>query len=144
MYQAIFYTHVTVSFVALLLGLISLSIAIRGLIKRQDYLKWYRSLGKIYVISLYIQLAMGLLMFYYPGSDKAALESSAIDPGNSPNIRFWEIEHVAIMVFALFIVQIGCIFIGKTRNPGRKFRLVLVYFGIPLIMMIFSMVMSMR
>lgn len=144
MYPVIFYTHVSLSVIALLLGLISMFIAIRGIILNQDYLNWYRVLGKVYVIALYTQLAMGLLMYFYPGPDKIALEIKAIDPGNSPTIRFWEIEHVAIMVFALFIVQIGCLFIGKTKSSLRKFRLILFYFGIPLVFMVFSMIMSMR
>ena len=144
MYQIIFFTHVTVSLATLCFGLLSLLLAVRGLLKQKDYLSWYSVLGKVYVISLYFQLAMGLIMYYYPGGDKAVTEINAIDPGNSPTIRFWEIEHVSIMVFVLFIVQIGCIFIGKTKSSPRKFRLSLIYYGIPLILMVFSILMSIR
>ncbi len=144
MYQAIFYTHLIVSILALFLGITSLLTAILGLVKMHEYKKQYRIIGKAYVIALYMQLAVGLLMYFYPGADKALVESNAIDPGNSPTIRFWEIEHVSIMIFALFIVQIGCIFISKSKSSKRKYRLSLFYFGIPLILMIFSMLMSMR
>lgn len=144
MYQTIFYIHITISFFALLLGLISLTLAIRGLIKKLAYLDVQKVLGKAYVISLYMQLAFGLLMYYYPGADKGNVGNNVIDPENSMNIRFWVIEHVSIMIFALFIVQIGCIFIGKTKSPVRKFRLSLFYFGFPLLLMVFSMIMSMR
>ncbi len=144
MYQAIFYTHIIVSFLALFLGITSLIISILGLVRKYDYKPQYRFVGKAYVLALYMQLAVGLLMYFYPGQDKALIENNAIDPGNSPTIRFWEIEHVAIMIFALFIVQIGCIFISNTKSSKRKYSLSLFYFGIPLGLMIFSMLMSMR
>ncbi len=142
MYTYAFYTHIILSLITLLSGLFTLGLAFIGYRKNQAYTARHRYLGSVYVVAIYLQLFIGILMYYSEGINW--VENNLIDPGNSPTIRLWEIEHAAIMVFALFLVQIGYIFIGKTKSSRRKFILSFYYFGVPLLLMIFTMCMAMR
>lgn len=144
MYQFTFNTHVIISILTLLAGGVSLFLAIRAYRKGDGYSAKIKIVSTIYLVALYLQFLLGLLMYYNHGGDKNLVENSPIQPGNSPTIRLWEIEHVAIMVFALFLVQIGYIFISKTKSPKRKFQLSFWYLGVPLILMVFTMAMAMR
>lgn len=144
MYQFNFYAHVTISIVTLLSGVIAIILAWVYRSKNKEFTKVNKALNKSFVISMYTQLVLGFAMYTKSWSDTPTLESSAIDPGGSPQIRFWEIEHVAIMVFALMLVQIGYIFISKTKSPQKKYLLTFWYFGIPLCLMIFTMIMAIR
>lgn len=144
MYKIAFYSHVMVSVITLLVGIISLTLAIKGYRQKLEYGRFDRLLGTIFLIGMYFQMIVGLIMYYVSFRSEGFVESGPIEPGNSPNIRFWEIEHVAVMIFTLFLVQIACIFINKTKSSSRKFVLRSWYFGTALILMIFTMIMGMR
>lgn len=144
MYQFVFYTHVVISLITVLSGIAALVLAFIGYIKYLEYLPSSKIVSIVYIIAIYFQLAIGLLMYYYQGIEIVMFENNAIDPGDSPNIRLWEIEHAAIMVFALFLVQIGYIFIRKTKSARKKYLLTFYYFGVPLLLMLFTMTMAMR
>jgi len=144
MYQFNFYAHVTVSIVTLLSGVFAIILAFAHRRKNKEFTKVNKIINKSFVISMYTQLVLGFAMYTKSWSVTPALENNAIDPGGSPQIRFWEIEHVAIMIFALLLVQIGYIFISKTKSPQKKYLLTFWYFGIPLCLMIFTMIMAVR
>ena len=144
MYHFTFYTHVAISLITMVAGIATLSLAYIGYRKGYEYSGWNRLLGRVYIVAIYFQLMLGLFMYYYPEIDIIMLEQSRIDPGNSPTIRFWEIEHAAIMVFALILVQIGCVFISKTKSSKKKYQLSFWYYGVPLLLMLFTMNMAMR
>jgi len=54
----------------------------------------------------------------------------------------WAIEHIALMIFALFLTQLGRAFIKKSKGSFRKFRASLFYFGASLLLILFSMTMA--
>jgi hypothetical protein len=144
MYHLAFYAHVVLSLTTLLSGL---SAILMAFFRKQRHLTFNSTnllINKLFVASMYVQLFLGLLMYYNPWSDDQWIENNAIDPGNSPDIRFWEIEHVAIMIFALFLVQIGYVFVVKTKAHQKRFLLTIWYFGVSLALMIFTMIMALR
>ena len=48
--------------------------------------------------------------------------------------RFWPIEHIVLMLFALFIANLGLIFSTSTQHDREKHRKVLVYYTIAILM----------
>jgi hypothetical protein len=144
MYQLAFYAHVVLSLTTLLSGLAAILLAFYRKQKHLPFNSLNLLTNRIFVGSMYVQLFLGLLMYYNPWSDDQWIENNAIDPGNSLGIRFWEIEHVAIMIFALFLVQIGYVFVVKTKSHHKRFLLTIWYFGVSLALMIFTMIMALR
>lgn len=144
MYYFAFYTHMVISLITLISGIAALILAFIGFKRNLEYSRASTRLGQIFIVALYFQLLFGIFMYYYPGNGVVLLENNLIDPGNSPTIRLWEIEHAAIMVFALFLVQIGHIFIRRTKSGRKKYILTFLYFGVALLLMLFTMIMAMR
>jgi len=60
------------------------------------------------------------------------------DTENDASLRFWAIEHIALMIFALFLTQLGRIFIRKSTAPVRKFKASLFYNGTAVLLILFS------
>jgi hypothetical protein len=48
--------------------------------------------------------------------------------------RFWPIEHIVLMLFALFIANLGLIFSSSTQISREKYRKVLIYYTIAILM----------
>jgi hypothetical protein len=52
--------------------------------------------------------------------------------------RFWVVEHLATMIFALMLSQIGWILIRNSSSSRNKFRNTVFYYGISLIIIVIS------
>lgn len=144
MYEFAYYLHALVSVLAFSFGVLALGMAIRNFRRNHNYTRLNLRLGRWFVSFLYVQLVVGLSMYYYPWEDKGIHQLSLSGVGSAERVRFWEIEHVAVMIFALFLVQTGQIFIRLTRSPRRKYLLTFWYFGASLMLMVFTMMMAMR
>ena len=53
--------------------------------------------------------------------------------------RFWPIEHIVLMLFALLIANLGLIFSSQSTLDKEKHKKVLIYYMIALIMIAVSL-----
>ena len=53
--------------------------------------------------------------------------------------RFWPIEHIVLMLFALFIANLGLIFSNSTQVDREKHRKVLIYYAISIVLIVLSL-----
>ena len=91
-----------------------------------------------FLVNLYLQLVLGLLLFSKlgVGSDYSYLEN-----GNSEMIgkRLWPIEHIVLMVFALFIANLGYISALQTHNSIKRHKKILIYYFIAMVLIAYSL-----
>jgi hypothetical protein len=141
-YSFAFKIHIIISTITLLAGISTLVMSVHGLIRKRSYGKSDYLVSLVFNVALYFQLILGFLVYYLLRSD---LEGSAWKVPNTQNdasLRFWAIEHIALMIFALFLTQLGRIFIKKSKVHFRKFRASLFYFGTSLMLILFSVAMA--
>ncbi len=93
-------------------------------------------------MALYFQLILGSLIYYLLRTTQEGPMWEVPDTQNDASLRFWAIEHIALMIFALFLTQLGRAFIKKSLGPLRKFRASLFYFGTSLLLILFSVGMA--
>ena len=55
------------------------------------------------------------------------------------NNRFWPIEHLVLMLFALFIANLGLILSNQTSLSKEKHKKILVYYFSALLMIAISL-----
>lgn len=113
--------------------------SIRGYIKNLGYSRLDKSLSYIFIVNLYLQLIFGLLLMANPAplsEQEMASQDIAVKMVSN---RFWPIEHIVLMVFALFIANLGLIFSNSTQIDRERHRKVLVYYTIALIMISLSL-----
>ena len=141
-YSFAFKIHIVISSITLLAGIATLILSIQGLIRKRDYGRSDLGISLAFNVSLYFQLILGFLIYYLL---RSALEGplwEVPDTQNDASLRFWAIEHIALMIFALFLTQLGRVYIKKSLGSHRKFRASLFYFGTSLFLILFSVGMA--
>jgi hypothetical protein len=141
-YSFAFNIHIFISTITLLAGITTIVLAIQGLIKKREYGRQDLVVSVVFNVALYLQLILGFLIYYVL---RSALEGplwEVPDTQNDASLRFWAIEHIALMIFALFLTQLGRVYIKRSKGPSRKFRASLFYFGTSVLLILFSVGMA--
>ena len=111
--------------------------SLRGFIKITPYTKLDKYLSYGFIITLYLQLIFGLILFANPNDTMAS--SGVQDAMKLASKRFWPIEHIVLMLFALLIANLGLIFSSQSSVDRDKHKKVLIYYMIALIMIAVSL-----
>jgi hypothetical protein len=141
-YSFAFRIHIFISTITLLAGIGTIIMSIHGLVRKRQYGKGDMGVSLVFNVALYFQLILGFLIYYLL---RTALEGPMWEVPNTQNdasLRFWAIEHIALMIFALFLTQLGRVFIKRSKGPSRKFKASLFYFGTSLLLILFSVGMA--
>jgi len=141
-YSFAFTVHIIISTITLLAGISTIVMSVHGLTTKRDYSRSDLALSVTFNVALYFQLILGFLIYYLLRSDPEGNIWKVPDTQNDASLRFWAIEHIALMIFALFLTQLGRVFIKKSKEPFRKFRASLFYFGTSLFLILFSVTMA--
>ncbi|MEN8202991.1 MAG: hypothetical protein ABFS28_10375 [Bacteroidota bacterium] len=137
-YTIAFKIHIFISAITLLSGLLTLVLSIQGWVKGRKYAKTDEWTSLVFNIGLYFQLILGFIIYF---TLRTTLEGSmweVSDTENDASLRFWAIEHIALMIFALFLTQLGRIFIKRASQPIRMFKASVFYYGTALLLILFS------
>ena len=113
--------------------------SLRGIIRNAPYVALDKYLSYGFIITLYLQLIFGLILFANPGDVTGSGNAGVEGALKLASKRFWPIEHIVLMLFALLIANLGLIFSNSTRLDRDKHKKVLVYYMIALIMIAVSL-----
>jgi p-aminobenzoyl-glutamate transporter AbgT len=136
-YDIVINTHSFVSLIFTLIALIILARSIRGWSQNKAYTKFDSNFSVIFLVFLYLQLILGVLLYFVLG-DHSGSARSMQDAVEQMSLRFWALEHFVIMIFALFLSQLGWIFIRNARLDINKHKNTLFYFGISILLIVIS------
>jgi len=109
----------------------------KGIIKNHPYHALDKYLSYGFIITLYLQLIFGLILFANPGDVQG--NAGMQDAIKLASKRFWPIEHIVLMLFALLIANLGLLFSSQSRIDKDKHKKVLIYYMIALIMIAVSL-----
>lgn len=141
-YSLTFKIHIIVSTITLLAGFGTIIWSIQGLIRNRQYGMVDSWLSLAFNLALYMQLILGSIIYYLLRTVQEGPLWEIPDTLNDATLRFWAIEHIALMIFALFLTQLGRVFIKKSTGSHRKFRASLFYLGTSLLLILFSVGMA--
>jgi hypothetical protein len=131
------HTFISITFLLIAVWLIVRSV--RGYRKKLTFTHLDTLLSYGFIIALYLQLIFGLIIFASPNP---ADNYSNIDGAlKMVSRRFWPVEHIVFMLFALFIANIGLIFSNQAKESREKYRKILVYYSIAIAMIAISLTM---
>jgi len=139
LYSFAFKIHIFISIITLLSGISTLVLSIQGLTSRRIYAGVDRYLSLIFSIGLYFQLILGFIIYFTLRTSLSGSFWEVPDTENDASLRFWAIEHIALMIFALFLTQLGRVYIRKNTVAVRQFKASLFYYGAALLMILFSL-----
>lgn len=142
MYEVVIKLHYIVSAIFLILALVTTIWAIVGWIKNLSCPASFLRLSWVFIHFLYIQLITGVILYFFlkPESSSSVLTMEEALQQNSQ--RFWGIEHVSLMLFALILAQVGRLIIKQISSDRKKYRAATFYYGISLLVVMSSALMA--
>ena len=131
--------HYVVSVSFLVFAVLLIVRSVSGIRKKREYGKLDKFLSYAFIINLYVQLIFGIVLFanLAPGTGY-----NYIGSGNEIEMvskRLWPIEHIVLMLFALFIANLGLISSLKTQSSLGKYRKVLIYYVLSIVLIAVSL-----
>jgi len=138
-YLIIKQVHAIISVLFLVIAVWLIIRSVRGILKNIAYTRLDKFLSYGFIINLYIQLIFGLILFSNPGLIFGNNYSGAEGGLKMASNRFWPIEHIVLMLFALFIANLGLILSSQSPISKEKHKKVLIYYVSALIMIAISL-----
>lgn len=133
MYSVILAIHNILRWVVLILGIAAAAHAYRGWLGRRAWSEADRKLGVFFSSALDTQLLFGLLLYFvYSPIVKGALADFGAAMGN-PGLRFFAIEHTAMMVLAVIFAHLGSLLPKRTAEAQAKYKRAALFFTLALL-----------
>jgi hypothetical protein len=131
--------HIIISISFLVIAIWLFFRSYKGIFKAQPFIHLDKLLSFGFIISLYLQLIFGLILFSNLGSESGFNYLSAERSMTIVSKRLWPIEHIVLMLFSLFIANLGLIISLNTKSDRRKYINLISYFSISVSLIIFSL-----
>ena len=96
----------------------------------------------IAVISLYLELILGILL-YAIYVNKLEVLITQENANAYFSARFWAVEHAILMLFAIIFGHLGLVYAKNLEDDGQKFKKNLLYFGLSFVLIFISITMNM-
>lgn len=130
MYNGLLHAHSGLRWVALILLIYSVFNAYSKK-KSGDFTDGDRKLTLFTLISAHIQGLLGLVLYFI--SPKVSFAEGFM---KDSVMRFYAMEHILLMLIALVLITIGYSKVKKSTESSDKFKRILVFFGIALLLII--------
>lgn len=131
--------HIIISLSFLLIAIWLFVRSIKGLYNKSSYTRIDKLLSYGFIISLYLQLIFGLVLFSNLGSEMGFNYLGADHAVKVVSKRLWPVEHIVMMIFALFIANLGLIISINTKSEKRKYMNTIIYYSISMVLILFSL-----
>ncbi len=138
-HQLIKMVHTFISMTFLIIAIWLFYRSIQGFIQNWSYSRLDKYLSYAFIINLYLQLIFGFLLMAYP---EVVIGHELVNQATTLKLaakRFWPIEHIVLMLFALFIANLGLIFSNSAQVNKEKYRKVLIYYAISMVLIALSL-----
>ena len=138
-HQVFILIHSLISVTLLLISFMIIYRSFFGIIKNKIYSKLDKFLSLAFIVNLYLQLIFGLFLFSNIGSSTRNKYLGGDLSNSMITKRLWPIEHLVLMLFALFIANLGLIISLKSNVDKDKHQKILIYYLASLLMIALSL-----
>ena len=136
MYDFFLYTHSGVRWISLLLVVVLVVKSAMGVTSKSSYQKLDKTLATVFVGTMHLQFLMGLILYFFlsPWTTNNFVKLKVAM--KIPDVRFWMVEHITIMIAAVALAQVGSTLAKKAKSNPDKFKKQLIFFGLSLVCML--------
>jgi len=135
MYTAVLLLHSWIRWAAVVAGIAATVTAFSSRGGRAEAVdRW----GLIFMITLDVQLLLGLLLYFALSPTTAAIFNDFGAAMRDPVARFWAVEHIAMMLAAVILAHVGRVLGRKAATPGSKRSRLLICFALATIAMLIA------
>lgn len=131
-------THAYINWLAFVLLTACALRSIIALYGGYDYAKFDQWASVVLLLTVYCLLLSGIILYvaFSPLTKLALIDIRAAM--NDPELRFWAIEHLLVMIFSIGAVQTGFSIARKAEDSPVKFRFQAIFYGVALLLMIIA------
>jgi len=134
MYQILLYLHSWGRWLVLLTGVLAVLQAYSGWTGNRPFTKANNGLSAAFTGFMWLQVLVGLGLYF--GLSPWGLNGIKQYGMKDPTARFFGVEHIAVMLIATIIAQVGRIALKKAPDGAPRHKKAFVYFGIALLLVL--------
>jgi hypothetical protein len=134
MYSTVLMLHNILRWGVLLGGLYAITKSILGLIHKRDFTAAENRSQVIFVMFCHTQLLVGLILYFISPVVNEALKSGAVM--KDATYRFVAVEHIATMIIAVILIQVGRSLSKKAVDSVSKHKKALIFFSIGFVLIL--------
>lgn len=138
-YTVFKYLHSGLRYVVLILVLLAILQALSGWLGKKPYTEANRKINLFALISAHIQLVFGLILYFVSPIVQFTAETM-----KNATARYWTVEHIIMMVFAIIIITVGHSRSKKAPLPELKHRSIAIFYILALIIIAVAILQSGR
>ena len=135
MYQVLLGLHSWLRWFVLLTGVLAVFRAYVGWSGRRPFGKADNGISAAFSGFMWLQVIVGLGLYFDPHGTWG-LNGLKQYGMKDPTARFFGVEHIAVMLLAAILAQVGRIAIKRFPNDAQKHKKALTYFGIALLLVL--------
>ena len=130
--------HNITRWVVIILGVFAIIRGIAGLIGKKTWQESDRKIGFFFTLAFDIQILFGILLYFFfsQWGLKSILNFGMAEVMKVTVFRFYVVEHALMMFLGIIFAHLGSILPKKTENSGKKFKRVVIFFGLALILIL--------
>ena len=87
--------------------------------------------NRLTLIFMHLQLVLGLVLYFI--SPKVIFNAASM---KDSLLRFFLVEHISLMIIAVVLVTIGYVKSDRATDEFKKYKLVVIYFSIALLLIL--------
>ena len=130
MYTAVVFLHSLLRWVVLVLAAIAIVRALRGLSGKKPFSRADDKAGLFFMISLDVQLLLGLLLYFALSPITGAALSGFGAAMKDRTLRFWAVEHGFMMLLGIALVHVGRVAVRRAEDDKSKHKKALVFYAL--------------
>ncbi|MBK6485789.1 MAG: hypothetical protein IPF98_02730 [Gemmatimonadetes bacterium] len=131
MHSALLATHNIVRWLVLAAGVWAVFRVWRGWLSRSVWTDADAGAVKLFVNTLSLQFVVGLVLYGVSPLIRGALGDMGATMKNAP-VRYFAVEHVVVMLFAIALGHIGAVRIRKAASNSARFQAATIFMGFAL------------
>jgi hypothetical protein len=135
MYSFLLNLHSGFRYIVTLLVLIAIIQSLMGWFGKRLYTETNRKINLFAFISAHIQLLIGLILYFV--SPNVVFSKSMM---TNDVERYWTMEHITMMIFAIALITFGYIRSKKIIIPAQKHRTIAIYYLLAILVIFLTLV----
>lgn len=138
MYAIVLSLHNIVRWVVLFFAVLALILNYSGWLVRRRWTSLDRLSGVFFTSSLDIQILLGLILYVFLSPLTKAFFGNLSVAITNPELRFFGLTHLLLMVLAAAIAHMGSAISRRARDPWKKHRTAAIFFTIVILIIVLA------
>ncbi len=137
MYELTLTLHSLVRWLVLIFAVVAVGNALAGWFGRREWSAASDRFGRLFTITMDIQVLLGLLLYFLSPTVSTALGDLGAAMRDA-GLRFWSVEHAVMMLIAVILAHVGRVLVRKAEGSTPKFKRAAILYGLALLLILLA------